>query len=77
MLVMKILTILICISAMYRDFETPILTTGGAFTAIYQFMQGDIFNFILGTVVTLSVVVLNVVKIFIHLKKLKENEKDK
>jgi len=61
----------------YKDFETPLLTTGGIMTAIYQFVQGDIFNLILGTLVTISVVALNIVKIFIHLKKLREDEKNR
>ncbi len=61
----------------YKDFETPLLTTGGAMAAIYQFIQGDIFNLILGTLVTISVVALNIIKIFIHLKKLKRDEEDR
>ncbi len=61
----------------YKDFETPLLTTGGLVTAFYQFLEGDFFNVFLGTLVTISVLLLNGVKIYIHIKKIRKDEKDK
>ena len=57
-----------------KDLESPLLTTGGITTAIYQFIQGDDFNIILGALATLSVVFLNVVRAYIKLKKMKDEE---
>ena len=56
-----------------KELETPVLTTGGSITAVYQFMQGDLFNLILGTVLTATIVVLNIFKI----RKYYREEKDR
>tara|TARA_R110002050_G_scaffold175921_1_gene308749 strand:- start:527 stop:715 length:189 start_codon:yes stop_codon:yes gene_type:complete len=60
---------------LHRDFETPLLTTGGIMTAIYQFAQGDLFNLFLGTSVTISVVILNIYKIRKYIRE-EKNEKN-
>ena len=59
-----------------KELETPVLTTGGAITAIYQFMQGDLFNLILGTVLTATIIVLNVFKIRKYYREEKERRNE-
>tara|TARA_R110001632_G_scaffold89055_5_gene192185 strand:+ start:2022 stop:2195 length:174 start_codon:yes stop_codon:yes gene_type:complete len=54
------------------DIETPLLTTGGIATAVYNFIQGDKLQIILGILVSLSVVVLNLAKLYITLKNKKK-----
>lgn len=57
----------------YKDIETPILTTGGGITAILNFLEGDLFHLILGFAVSISVIVLNIFKI----RKFYRDEKNK
>jgi len=47
----------------FKEINTPLLTTGGVVSAIYDFIQGDTFHLIMGAAVSISVVVLNIYKI--------------
>tara|TARA_R110002050_G_scaffold103392_2_gene212419 strand:- start:95 stop:274 length:180 start_codon:yes stop_codon:yes gene_type:complete len=57
----------------FRELETSTLTTGGALTAIYNFLQGDAIHTILAVLLTLSIIILNIYKI----RKYIRDEKDK
>ena len=57
----------------FRELETATLTTGGALTAIYNFMQGDALHTILAVLVSLTIIILNIYKI----RKYIRDEKDK
>ncbi len=57
----------------YKDIETPILTTGGGITAILNFLEGDVLHILMGIAVSISVIVLNIFKI----RKFYRDEKNK
>ena len=54
------------------DIETPILSTGGIITAIVNFLQGELIYNIIGIIVSITVIVLNVVKIYRLIKPKKD-----
>ena len=49
---------------MKLDLETPVLSTGGVITAIYNFVSGEPFQIFVGLIVSLSVIFLNVSKAY-------------
>jgi hypothetical protein len=57
----------------YKDIETPMVSTGGVLTAMWNFFQADEVHMALGVLVSLSVIALNIVKIYTNLKN-KNNE---
>tara|TARA_R110002050_G_scaffold1384_1_gene10104 strand:- start:26 stop:211 length:186 start_codon:yes stop_codon:yes gene_type:complete len=57
----------------YKDIETPMVSTGGVLTAMWNFLQTDEVHMALGVLVSLSVIALNIVKIYTNLKN-KNNE---
>jgi hypothetical protein len=56
-----------------REFETSTLTTGGALTAIYNFLQGDFVHLLLGVILSITIIILNIFKI----RKFYRDEKNK
>tara|TARA_R110002012_G_scaffold82472_1_gene208365 strand:+ start:288 stop:467 length:180 start_codon:yes stop_codon:yes gene_type:complete len=57
----------------FKDIETPLLTTGGGITAVLNFLEGDVLHVLMGIAVSISVIILNIFKI----RKMYKDEKDK
>lgn len=57
------------------DFEVTTLSTGGVATAIYNFIQGDHVQVVMGILVSISVIALNIAKI-LKLRRDKNNGKE-